>query len=625
MTTKAAPRRATRSSSGASRRKDSPGGTATKSTYEPLIIAVDTEGSGLYPDEGARVSTVSWAYRDPQTGLVVADAMPFGQGPPNLLGENDRGPEQFEELMIWLSCHRLVFHNAKYDMHMLGAGAIPGYPGAELGRLFYWDTMVAQRFLDPLCNVGLDDTCIRLGLGRKDTAFGDYIKKHRLSKAYHKVPWDVMQPYALADAKMTLALYENQVARIEGDEDDWPEMDWLMRQFEVTRSLYKMEQRGIGFNAGECLLAAHDLKVAMDELQEQLPFKAGSLVQAKRYFFGEPPNGLGLFHPKTTLGGEPALDEQVRRDLVRQHAPLAKEYDRWCELETAYSMWYNAWPNMIGPDSRLRTNFRQTKVVSGRFSVERVQLQAIPHDYQLDQLLPGLPTIRSFFEAKEGHVLWELDLSQAEVRVASWWSKCKTMIKAIQSGTDAHDATTTLIFGVTKDSPDWKRLRSVAKRIRLGTIYGGGAGKIKDELMRMEGLDYPLEQVKEWIDADRAVFPEFMRASRKAQAIAEQNGWVPLAGGGYRWFTDLEKQKGDMHKAFNQIIQGSVAAIMNEWMIAVEQQYNGVLLLQIHDSLVIEVPEDDDVTPKEIARLGESIFEAKFGMPFICDSKQWGA
>ena len=71
----------------------------------------------------------------------------------------------------------------------------------------------------------------------------------------------------------------------------------------------------------------------------------------------------------------------------------------------------------MGGDGRIRTSFRQTKVVSGRLSVERVQLQAIPHDYQLGTL--GVEGVRSFFKPDDGFELWEVDISQAEIRVAT--------------------------------------------------------------------------------------------------------------------------------------------------------------------------------------------------------------
>jgi DNA polymerase I-like protein with 3'-5' exonuclease and polymerase domains len=439
-----------------------------------------------------------------------------------------------------------------------------------------------------------------------------------------------MEPYAVTDVVLTLLLYENQMERLQ-DPDEQPGHDWLMGEMEVCRTLYRMEQRGVGFRAADCLAAAHPIKAEMDRLQDTLPYKP-TLAKARSYYFDDPPKGLGLLWHKATAGTRDkegvkpiaALDEEVRRMLVKQGAPHAKDYDRWCELETAWSMWYQSWPNMTGADGRLRTNYRQTKVVSGRFSVERVQLQAIPHDYQLDHLAAlGVPPIRTYFEAKPGHRLWELDVSQAEVRVATWWSDCRAMRKALLAGEDSHDVTCRLIYGIEKDNPEWKRKRSIAKRIRLGTIYGGGAGRIREEILRLDGIDFDVDELRILIAADRRVFPEFQRASYTAQQVAEREGVVRLAGGGYRWFTPWERSS-DAHKAFNQVIQGSVAQIMNRWMLAVEQKWSGTLLLQIHDSLVLELPEDESEIAQEAADVGAQIFESFCDLPFPVDTKEWG-
>src|SRR5690625_7075201 len=97
---------------------------------------------------------------------------------------------------------------------------------------------------------------------------------------------------------------------------------------------------------------------------------------------------------------------------------------------------------MVGDDGRLRGNVRQNGTVSGRFSISRVQLQSIPHDFRLDgfEVLEGIPTPRGMIGAgvQPGYKLWELDLANAELRVAAMMAKCTRMLDLIHQGKDLH-------------------------------------------------------------------------------------------------------------------------------------------------------------------------------------------
>lgn len=581
------------------------------------IVAVDTETSGLHfdPPEEARVFITSIAWRE--DGILKSWVRPTeGMGKPT-----------WDRMLAALSRCRIVMHNAKFDMHMLREGSVEGWKGIDLSPAVFWDTMIAQRVLDPTESAGLKESAERLGLtGGNEADFAAAVQewrkqhKHRKTDPWVRIPWDIIGPYAGQDARLTLLLAENQWARIEEGEK-WAQ-PLIERELELLQVLYMMETRGIGFNKEACVEAAATMAKELQTAKAALPFEP-TLPKAKAYFFGKPPVGLGVIPYKTTeKTGAAGLDEEVIGRLVADGVPNGKAYQRYRVLESALSKWYEAWPRMVGRDHRIRTVHSQTNVRSGRLSVSRVQLQAIPHDREIPK---GVATIRSFLIPRAGYKLWELDLSNAEVRVAAAISKCKAMIEFFMDESngpkyDIHGQTCRRMFGKEPNDPEWSKYRDIAKRVTFGTIYGGGARALREAVAKYAGVDLGPGEAESLIADYRNLYPEFYRTARRAEGLAMRRGWIRLISGRQRWFMEDE----GFHKAFNAVIQGGVAEVMKDWMIEIESRLPTILLLQIHDSLVLEVPEDDPYDlPHEVARMGEEIFSRTFRFPFKVETKPW--
>lgn len=696
---------------------------------EDLLVACDSETSGLHVDSGSRVAVVSWAYREPtkhaQRGWIqkpdaeiVRKAVAFDQGVVDLpLGDKDLetrhlrrinktkpmeawiggepvevipqewfhrpapnlDPKWFDVLVSWFACQKVIYHNAKFDMQHIRAG-LRGRGGVaqdggdyDLESSFWWDTQLAQAVLDPRFGTSLKPTSERLNLGAavgiekgheadEQRALGPWrgpMTGKNADPRYDLIPWEVMDPYATGDPLLTLLLAEYQGRLLDEGEGHW--WSHIARQFDLMIALYRMENRGVGFDADGCRVERDRLEIAKGRVAQALPFDP-TPDKARVFFFGDPDDddetkrGLGVIprSDKMTDGGKPQVDEEVIHALAK-HADdrvreVAGQYEQHEEIKSAISKWYGAWPEFVGEDGRLRTNYRQAKVVSGRLSAERVQLQAIPHDYQLPDLMAlgasrPLRSIREFFVPRDGYALWELDVANAEPRIATMIARCQPMYQAVViDGQDTHSAATLLMFageiGEDEDGnefgpghADWTEYRQVGKRCNLGILYAAGPATIRDQIRKFTGIDYPLSQVRPWVEQYKKAFPQFVGATDYWSRFAESNGYVRLINGRLRYFASHEP----LHKGFNQVIQGSVAETMTDAMIGVEAAVPDAMLLQVHDSLVCEVPIGaEGVTQFALAAATvrhtfEQAFtlrwregEAKRFMPFPVDSHPFG-
>lgn len=597
-----------------------------------MDVAVDTETSGLHTDDGCRTSTVSVAWFDGDS--VISHAFPFNQGPK---GKSDQDSlldgdghnldkHEWQSLLGWLGKQRLGNQNMKFDLHMLRVGT-DHWAGIDLEPQTVWDTMLASKELDPMEPTSLKPTAERLKLlggGERDEeqAIKEYLKWYakthkvkysQIQGRYDLVPWEIMSKYAAKDAVLALLLWRHQIERIDCGESNYR---WVDRELEVMRVLYRMEMRGIGYDAAQSLEIADLLEDRITKLSQGLPFEP-TPDGAKDYWFRQ--QGITPY-AVTEKKRDPKLDDEILKKMVKDGIEWAEEYQEIRKLQTANSKWYRAYAEAIGGDGRLRTSFRQAKVVSGRWSSERINLQAIPHDYRLELLPEGTPSVRALFKAAPGKVLWEMDLAQAELRVAAKMANAKTMLRYIEEGQDAHGETARELFEVTPDSPDWFPKRQVSKRGNFSLIFGVGPPTLQADIRKQTGIELSRPQSEKVVYGWRKIHPEFQRAIYRVQQQVEAVRYVRLANGRIRWFAPHE----DTHKAFNQQVQGSIAELVKDWCIEIEKREPGVLVLQIHDSTVIEVPEDwDEQRVAALADLGAKMATEMFGVPMEVEHKRW--
>jgi len=640
-------------------------------------VTCDTETSGFHFDDGATVSVVSVAWRD-QAGVIQDRAYPFdqeryadkglaiggkpmgakgakkaGDGALELFGldalaevEDDPnlGENEWWELLNWLADQWLVFHNAKFDLHHLRNGT-RHWPGRDLVAAFRWDTMLVCGPLWPGQGAQLKPTMERLygeDERAEQQALAPYLKTGPTGKRYDLVPWDVMSAYATKDANQTLRLYETQIAFLDGRNPKWgkpqvaagrglnrPEKDGLVVTQDLTRTLYQLERRGMPYDADRSREIAREVEAARQEPMAELREMWGeepTAAIAKEWFYG---HGAKPVWDEKSQSMVQSVDVVQTRDWIRDGLPGAEQWRRMVQLGQANSMYYDGYANLTGKDGNLRTDFKLATVRSGRLSVGRVQLQAIP---KMDKALglDGVPHVRElFFEGpakREGYVPYNLDLSQAELRVATQLSGCWKMREMLEGGADLHSITTESVFGMTPGNTDkatFKSYRDIAKRLTFGSIFLIGPKAFRAALKKYADVDWSLDQCTEAIQGWRRTYPEFKRAYYQAMDYATQHKHVELVSGRKSW---LNGPRDYPSAAWNRTVQASLSDFVVRWLAKVEEAtraYDG-LVLTVHDSAVLYLPAE--VGPelcKQIAEDGAATATAEFGITMKIDSGLW--
>jgi len=399
----------------------------------------------------------------------------------------------------------------------------------------------------------------------------------------------------------------------------------------------------VAYDVALSRLGAERLRAEMDRVESGLPYNPGKLDEVRKFYFApEEEGGLGLIPLKMSdKTNVPSVDEAQIRLFVQSGRPWAKEYDEWSHCKSALGKWYRGWADRTGTDGRLRTSFKQCAIaeeragarnggtISGRLAVGRVQLQAVPHNSQLPRVVADIP-VRSLIGARRGHTLYEMDLPQGEVRIATVIVNCTAMWDVVDSGLDLHGENAKRIFGITEDDPEFDDLRGVAKRIVFGTLYGAGVRTLRQQILEYTGIDYSENETRAAKEAFEKTFPEFPQVSRRIQRKADRNlggpGYVTLIDGRRRWFGPDEYS----HKAFNAVIQGGLAQSGKTWMIETERKVPGIQVLAIHDSIVVEVPDNDEGhrMAQQVADIGKQVYERDYGirgrkMSFDIIPKRW--
>lgn len=662
-----------------------------------IEMALDTETSGLHPDSGARVSTVSVAFvefRDEPlfaagphqeiwpSGIttfgpwetlagsqarIVSAAWPFDQGVDNTGKPEDKGlvglwedtvnlgVDQWDALRQMVADRPLDMHHAKFDCMMMQAGVrwMPGL-GIDLHRCVEWDTMVGVSLLFPQYNNALkgpgSHSYAEWGAesAEEQKVIKTYLQRQKLpSGRWDLMPWSIIAKYAEYDAILTKREKLLQHAILESNPK---KMALFQRRMDVMRMLYRVEQRGLPYDVLGSRQTAEVLKARIEEQKRKLPFEPATLPAGKAYWFG--PEGLNLTPYEETAKGAPAVNETVLARMIEDKIPGAAAWGEVQKGQTADSRWYSGYPDLCGPDGRLRGSLRQFGTVSHRFSIERAQLQAIPQDYRLNKaILQGLPSPRQFIRdgAPKGTILWDLDLANAELRIATLYAKADSMMRLIKTGADVHGVTATELFGTTPDDPSWERDRMVAKRGNFSLIFDVGWETFQEMVYKQADIRLSERESKRIVREWKALYPEFKRAvdlhSRKVEERRRRSkaglGWVAVWNGERRWYGKSRdpKEKGkdeDTHSAFNQRVQTALGQFAIEWWLSVEAEgmlrfgntHEGLgLVMMVHDSADILVPDGEqgeafiEWCKAEGVRLWDKIFP---GVPGGVDAKPYG-
>lgn len=512
----------------------------------------------------------------------------------------------------------VIMHNGKFDLKVLRTNGIH----FEKNMAKIADTMIAAWLLDP-DKLGRSpyslETLAEINLGLVGIEYDDLVEK---GQTFRDVPFEKAVPYGAEDADFTWQLWTVFRKKLQDKK--------LIELFEtvempVLKILSEMELAGIHLDTEALNEYNKELTENIAGLEQEIyqlvghEFNIASTKQLQEVLFTE----RGLKPGKKTKTGY-STDTSVLEELA-SYDPVPKKILEYREMAKLQSTYVEALPKLTDSESRIHTTFFQNGTATGRLSSRDPNLQNIPVRNEAGR------KIRSAFTAVPGTVLISADYSQIELVVLAHVSGDKNMCEAFNNGTDVHKATASLIYGkpaeqITADE------RRTAKTINFGVIYGMSAFRLSNEL----GISRT--QASQFIDSYFQNYAAINSFINETIQKAEETGYVETIFGRRRPILAINsknklEKSGAERIAVNTPIQGSAADIVKKAMIAVNQGLaeinNGArLLLQVHDELILECPDNQKAIDETISLLREKMENAvKLSVPLkvsIESGKAWG-
>ncbi len=517
----------------------------------PAALSVKVEGTTVAWREGELPALADWegyAADGDRVAVATANGVIVAPKPSNglLLGEP-----------------RLVVHDAK----SLKVPAVD-------------DTMIAAYLIEP---------------GRAEYALDDLSAEYGL-EVLPDPPAEEETAALVRRAEAPRRLIERMLERVHerGSEH-------LYRKIELplTAVLAAMEIAGVKidtYRMGEITARLVDRLEELEARAYELAgeeFMLGSTQQVARILFEK----LELTPGRKGKTGY-STDTRVLRSIRGDHA-IVPVLEEWRELSKLINTYLGPLPSLIGDDGRLHTTFNQTVASTGRLSTTAPNLQAIPIRTELGR------EIRSAFVAEDGHRLLSADYSQVELRILAHVSGEPVLRESFARNEDIHARTAAEVLGkdqatLTKDE------RNVAKMVNFGIIYGISSFGLS------ENLEIPREQAQAYIDTYLARFPHVQDFIERTIEQAKRDGYVTTLLGRRRPVPEIRAMNRQTRSlgerlAVNSVMQGTAADVIKVAMIRIHDRLrtegrSARLVLQVHDELLLEVPETEVSAVRELVR-----------------------
>jgi DNA polymerase-1 len=478
--------------------------------------------------------------------------------------------------------------NLKYDSHVFANH------GIALRGIVH-DTLLQSYVFESHKPHDMDTMALR-HLGYTTIPFVDVCGKGVNQITFDQVELGRATEYAAEDADITLRLHRTLFPKVADDE----KLRYVYEEIEMPTSivLQKMERNGVLVDGERLARQSAELGQRLLELEEQAfalagqPFNLNSPKQIGEIFF----NQLKLPIIKKTASGAPSTDEEVLQKLAEDY-PLPKLLLDFRGLAKLKSTYTDKLPKMVNPRTgRVHTTYGQATAVTGRLASTDPNLQNIPVRTEEGR------RIREAFIAPEGSVIVSADYSQIELRIMAHLSQDEGLLRAFREGQDVHRATAAEVFNVTplEVTADQRR---VAKVINFGLIYGMSAFGLASNL----GIGR--DAAKLYIDRYFARYPGAARYMDETRQTARERGYVETVFGRRLWLPDINGGNGPRRQAaeraaINAPMQGTAADLIKLSMLAVQgwlerDAMRSRLVMQVHDELVLEVPQDELAVVRE--------------------------
>lgn len=541
----------------------------------------DTETTSLDPREAAIVG-ISFSWNAHEGCFVLF---------PRDKAEAKKVLEEFRPIFENQDGHQAekIAHNMKFDLSVLLAH------GIEAKGPFF-DSMLAHSLIEPdqkhnmdyLSEAYLGYTPIPITaiIGTEKDLFGMETMADIAAKDPQKVT-----DYAAEDADVTWQLAEKmrpQLAAIKADK--------VLDEIEqpLVPVLTRMEHIGVKIDVQALREFGLELEKRANELHRRIqenaggPFNLNSPKQLGEVLFER----LRLVDkPKKTATGQYQTNEQVLQGLLGTH-PIIQDILDYREVTKLKNTYVDTLPQTVSPvTGRIHTTFHQLLAATGRMASSNPNLQNIPIRSE-----SGKEIRKAFIPGEDGWLLLSADYSQIELRVMAALSKDPAMIEAFQQGQDIHHATAARVYDVPLDGV-LPEMRRTAKMVNFGIIYGISAFGLSQR------LGIPRGEAAQIIESYFKQFPGIKRYMEQTVENARRDGYVETIKGRRRTIRDINSANatvrgGAERMAMNTPIQGTAADMIKLAMIHVAKalETSGLktrMLLQVHDELLFEVPQDE--------------------------------
>jgi len=556
---------------------------------------------------------------DPLAAEIVGMGMGWKEGEAAYIPFNGSIPKDFiiNEIRTFFANKNVTIfgHNIKYDGHVLCN------EGISLPPLSF-DTMVASYLLNSASN--------RHNLDALSLEFFDKTKTPitHLMGEKKKIPMldlpiEKVKEYCCEDVDYTIRLRNLFYTKLH---DRKMERVFYQIELPLIPILANMERKGIFVDVEKLNVLSVEFEGKLKQLQEKIFSHAGV-----EFNINSPKQLSEILYETLKLPkkkGRKTSQYATSADLLKQlepHHPIISFIIAYRTLEKLRSTYIDALPQKVNPKTkRIHCSFNQSVTATGRLSSNNPNLQNIPVRGEEGK------RIRSAFQPqKKGWSFLSADYSQIELRILAHLSEDPHLISSFCSGGDVHLDTAAKVFKVAREEVT-KQMRSKAKAVNFGVLYGQGPFGLSQEL----GIS--LAEAKQFIKDYFATYPRVKEYIEEEREKAEKQGYVETIMGRQRLLPELKsnnhmvKQAG-MRLAVNAPIQGGQADIIKMAMIQMDQLiekkgWDAPLILQIHDELIFECPDPLlSSFEEELRPIMEGVVSLKVPLKVdISIGKNWG-
>ena len=548
------------------------------------IVAIDTETTSKEPMRADLVG-ISLAV---EPGKACYIPLQHREGQSDLLGgslsENQISLEEALKILSPMLVDPSILkigQNLKYDMVVLNRYGVEIEP---------WDdTMLLSYSLDAGKGQNNMDELSSRWLGHSPISFKELTGTGKSQITFDQVPIDKATQYAAEDADITLRLWKILKPRLACDQ-----MTTVYETLErpMVKVLANMESRGIEIDRDVLAHLSNEFAQGAKSLEDEIykiageEFNVGSPKQLGEILFDK----LNLHGEKKTSKGARSTGVDVMEELAAEGHEIARKVLDWRQLSKLKSTYSDALPEFILKDTkRVHTSFALAATTTGRLSSSDPNLQNIPIRTEEGR------KIRRAFISPPGKKLVSADYSQIELRILAHLANIPELTKAFENNQDIHAMTASEMFNVPIEGMD-PMIRRQAKAINFGIIYGISAFGLANQLgiSRTEAGDY----IKKYFER----FPGIRDYMETTKEFVRKTGYVQTIFGRKAHYPNINSGNFNV-KAFNERaainapIQGSAADIIRRAMIRmdevlIQKKLSALMLLQVHDELIFEVPDE---------------------------------